>query len=61
MYECPNECGSQKFYQIVEQSEVVDVGEGGEVEYIEPDGHYVETKRIECAECGAEVMGETDD
>jgi DNA-directed RNA polymerase subunit RPC12/RpoP len=58
MYECPNDCGSNRFLQKVVQSRSVVVTERGEV--VQSDGvGDLDVQEHRCEECGAEV--ETDD
>jgi hypothetical protein len=57
MYECPNDCGSTTFVQLVKQQETVEVDDGGQPMHIDPNGNPV-VEDLKCAECGAEV--ETD-
>lgn len=56
MYQCPNDCGSTTFLQVVEQDETVHADGNGDPLFVEPRGH-VETHHVECADCGAEVTG----
>lgn len=55
MYECPDGCGSRMFHQTVTQRETVHVDDSGDPFNIEADSH-IETKSVECAECGATVI-----
>ena len=58
MYECPNECGSQRFVQTITQSKQVRLNERGETIAVNGVGEPSVTEP-RCEKCGAEV--ETDE
>ena len=54
-YDCPNDCGSDRFLQKVVQSRSVVVTERGEV--VRSDGvGDPDVQEHRCEECGAEVV-----
>lgn len=54
MYECPDECGSQRFVQAIVQAKRVTVNECGEV--IRQGGvGEPSISELRCKQCGAEV------
>lgn len=54
MYECPEECGSTTFEQIITQAETVHVDEAGDPRDIRQHD-WVDVERVICDDCGAEV------
>lgn len=54
MYECPNECGGQRFVQTVIQAKRVRVNERGETIRVDDVGEPT-VSDPRCPECGAEA------
>jgi len=57
MPECPNECGTQRFFQAIVQSKRVTVNERGETIRVDEVGEPSISKP-RCKACGAEVKAE---
>ena len=58
MYECPDNCGSNSFEQIITMAETVTVDEAGDPRDIRQH-NWNDVERVICEGCGAEVMAET--
>lgn len=54
MYECPEECGSTTFEQVITQAETVHVDEAGDPRHFRQHD-WVDVERVICDDCGAEV------
>jgi hypothetical protein len=57
MYECPNKCDSQRFFQAIVQSKHVTVNEHGETIRVDEVGEP-STSTPRCKACGAEVTSD---